>query len=110
MVTLPGNMLSQEDAGNAGNVSLTIAQADMSGIDEETRNLIGDRPVIQLSLKVDGEPYAWSNENAPVTVSIPYTPTQQNWTTPSISPYGILTAAGNVVSFPTAGMTLPPEQ
>lgn len=64
-VTVPCDMLGSEKI--QGKVSLTIAQADPKDItDREARERIGDRPVIRISLKVDGKPYAWSNENAPV--------------------------------------------
>jgi hypothetical protein len=99
-VTLPANMLTQETAAGAEKISLTIAQADVSGVDEETRNRIGERPVIQLSLKVDGEPYAWSNESAPVTVSIPYTPTEEELANPEHITVWYLDGEGNVVEVP----------
>ena len=101
-VTLPSSMLEQEAATGAKNVSLSIAQADVSGIDnEETRNRIGDRPVIQLNLKVDGKPYAWSNENAPVTVSIPYKPTTQELADPEHITVWYIDGKGNVVEVPS---------
>jgi hypothetical protein len=100
-VTVSGDMLEQEATAGAQNVSLTIAQADLSGMDEETRNRIGGRPVIELSLKVDGEPYAWSNENAPVTVSIPYTPTAQELADPEHITIWYIDGQGNVVEVPS---------
>lgn len=99
-VTLPANMLTQETAAGAENISLTIAQADISGLDEGTRNQIGDRPVIQLSLKVDDEPYAWSNESVPVTVSIPYIPTKQELADPEHITVWYIDGEGNAVSVP----------
>ena len=100
-VTLPGNMLAQETVAGAQNVSLTIAKADMSDIDEETRALIGNRPVIQLSLEVDGESYEWSNEDAPVTVSIPYTPTAEELADPEHITVWYIDGKGNVVEVPS---------
>ena len=101
VVTLPTNMLTQETAAGAENISLTIAQADVSGLDEETRDRIGDRPVISLSLKVDGVPYAWHNEKAPVTVSIPYTPTAQELADPEHITIWYIDGDGNVVEVPS---------
>lgn len=100
-VTLPTNMLTQETAAGAENISLTIAQADISAVDEETRNRISDRPVIQLSLELDGELYAWSNESAPVTVSIPYTPTEEELADPEHITVWYIDGAGNVVEVPS---------
>ena len=100
-VTLPGNMLAQEGAAGSSEVSLTIAQADLQGVDEETRDLIGDRPVLQLSLEVDGKPHAWSNENAPVTVSIPYTPTEEELLDPEHIVVWYIDGSGNAISVPS---------
>ncbi|HYE81728.1 MAG TPA: S-layer homology domain-containing protein [Clostridia bacterium] len=100
-VTVPGNMLSQQTGTAAGKVSLNIAKADMTGITEEKRNWIGDRPVIQLSLKVDGKPYAWRNENAPVTVSIPYQPTPQEHADPEHIAVWYIDGQGNMVEVPS---------
>jgi hypothetical protein len=63
-VILKGSMLTPEAVAGVQNVSLTVAQADISGIDKEIRDQIGGRPVIQLSLKVDRNPYTWSNDTA----------------------------------------------
>jgi hypothetical protein len=103
-VTMPGNMLAQQSGTTTtadGSISLSIAKADLTGVDEETRNRIGDRPVIQLSLKVDGNPFAWSNVDAPVTVSIPYKPTAQELANPEYITVWYLDGSGNVVEVPS---------
>jgi hypothetical protein len=100
-VTLPGSMLTQEAAAGAKNVSLTIAQADISGIDKGIRDQIGDRPVIQLNLRVDGRPYEWSNESAPVTVSISYKPTAQELANPEHITVWYIDGKGKVVEVPS---------
>lgn len=101
-VTLPGHMLTQKVEAGAKNVSLTIAQADVLDIEDEAiRNRIGDRPVIQINLKVDGKPYTWSNENAPVTVSIPYKPTVQELADPEHITVWYIDGEGNAVEVPS---------
>lgn len=100
MVILPGSMLPKEIVAGAENVSITIAHADVSSIGEEIKNRIGDRPVIQLSLTVDGELYAWNNENASVTVSIPYTPTPTELIDSEHIVVWYIDENGNVVSVP----------
>ncbi len=99
-VTLPTNMLTEEAVAGAENISLTIAQADVSGMDEEIRNQIGNRPVIQINLKVDGEPYPWHNESVPVKVSIHYTPTAQEKANPEHITIWYIDGDGNVVEVP----------
>jgi hypothetical protein len=74
-VTLPSDMLTQDTSAGGINVSISIARAEVSGIEnEEIRNSIGNRPLIQLNLSLDGRQTDWSNTNSPVIVSIPYTP------------------------------------
>lgn len=100
-ITLPGGMLAEDAAEGARDITLSVQRADVSAIeDEETRSLIGDRPVIQLSLNIDGEAYFWSNPNAPVTVSIPYTPSEEELADPEHIVIWYIDGAGNVISVP----------
>lgn len=101
-VTIPGNMLTAA-AGAAGaqNISLTIATADKSKLAAEVQAQIGSRPVIELSLKIDGEQISWSNESAPVTVTIPYTPTAEELKDPEHITVWYIDGSGNVVSIPS---------
>lgn len=74
-VTVPGNMLNATDTAGAQNISLTITAVDKSKLAANVQTQIGNKPIIELSLMTDGKQTSWNNENAPVTVSIPYTPT-----------------------------------
>ncbi len=74
---IPDNMFKASEVPGDGTLSIVIAPADTSKLDAKTRSEIGDRPVIDLSAKINGKPVAWNNPNAPVTVSIPYTPTAE---------------------------------
>jgi len=100
-VTLPSDMMDDEDINGAENVSLSVSIADREGIDQETLEQIGDRPVIQLEMKADGKSYAWSNPDAPVTVSIPYTPTAEELEDPEHITVWYIDGAGNVVEVPS---------
>ena len=77
VLTVPGNMLSGSEMGEDVDVTLTVAEADPKDLSEEVKKAIGDRPVIELSLKVDGKAVEWNNPEAPVIVSIPYSPTDE---------------------------------
>ncbi|NSW89294.1 MAG: cadherin-like beta sandwich domain-containing protein [Firmicutes bacterium] len=99
-VTLPGNMLAGTGFENQGDVGLTIKNVDKSTLPEEVRNAVGDKPVIQLGLTVDGEQKAWNNPDAPVTVSIPYTPTAAELADPEHIVVWYIDGSGNVVSVP----------
>jgi hypothetical protein len=99
-VTIPGNMLDAADAYGAQTASLTIAAGDRSKLQEDVQAQIGDRPIIELTLKVDGKPAVWSNENAPVTVSVPYTPTEEELEDPEHITVWYIDGSGKAVAVP----------
>jgi hypothetical protein len=74
-LTLPGDMLKA--VGMAGTAEISVYEGDKSSLPQEVRELIGDRPLLGLSLYIDGKPAPWNNPNSPVTVKIPYTPTAE---------------------------------
>jgi hypothetical protein len=94
-------MLSTENSGTAQNVSLRIAAADKTRLDESVQAQIGDRPVIELSLKLDGQQVSWSNESASVTVSVAYTPTAEELMDPENITVWYIDGSGNVISVPS---------
>ncbi|HWR55622.1 MAG TPA: S-layer homology domain-containing protein [Negativicutes bacterium] len=97
-VTLPGNMLS--GTGITGDAGLTIGTGDKSNLPDEVKAAIGDRPLIQLSLSVDGRQTDWNNPDAPVTVSVPYTPTAEELANPESIVVWYIDGLGNAVSVP----------
>ena len=76
-VTVPSNMLTGIAGINGKNAEISISQGNKDSLSSEAKAAIGDRPLISLTLKIDGVQTDWSNSNAPVTVSIPYTPTAE---------------------------------
>lgn len=73
-ITLPGNMLEKDQIGNHKTVTVSMESVGKGNLSPEVQKLIGDRPVIKLKLIADNEIMEWNNPDAPVTVSIPYTP------------------------------------
>lgn len=96
-ITIPSNMLSAIDGKKAG---ITISQGDRPGLSDEIKTAIGHRPLVQLTLTVDGKQAAWNNPDAPVTVSIPYTPSAAELETPEHIVVWYIDGSGNVVSVP----------
>jgi len=73
---LPGNMFNSTQTSNMQNISLSMELIDKSNINEtDVREKIGDRPIINISIKSDGKIVEYNNPNVPVTISVPYTPT-----------------------------------
>jgi hypothetical protein len=61
---------------------------------------IGDRPLVQLTLSVDGKQTDWNNPDAPVTVSIPYTPTAAELQNPGSIVIWYIDGSGKAVCIP----------
>jgi len=74
---------------------ISIGQANKSSLPDDVKAAIGDRPLISLSLLIDGKQTDWSNPDAPVTVSIPYTPTADELNNPDSIAVWYIDGSGN---------------
>lgn len=72
---LSGGMFGFNETSGAKEVTFTIASVGKDTLAEAIKSSIGMRPLIDVSVKLDGEPVAWSNPDVPVVISIPYVPT-----------------------------------
>lgn len=72
-IVVPSNMLNKTLAKGGSDTSINIAKVDLSTLPPEVADTIGNAPVIDISLTINGTVKEWSNPNAPVTISIPYT-------------------------------------
>lgn len=86
---------------NGGNAGISIGQGDKSNLPDEVKEALGDRPLIQLTLAVDGRQTDWNNPDAPVTVSIPYSPTAEELANPESIVIWYIDGRGNAVSVPS---------
>jgi lactocepin len=100
-ITLPSNMLISENNPGAKDVSLTIESADKTKLSAALLTQIGNHPIVELELRIEGQVVAWNNENAPVTVSILYEPTEAEKADPEHIAVWYIDGAGNVVSVPS---------
>lgn len=99
-ITLPSNMLTGVSDISGSKAEVTIGKGDKSAIPEHMKAAIGDKPLIQLTLSIDGKQTDWSNRNAPVTVSVPYTPTAAELANPESIVVWYLDGSGKAVSVP----------
>jgi hypothetical protein len=97
---VPANMLTGIQGINGDAVKITIARGDVSALSDEMKAHIGSRPLIQLTLTVDGVQSDWYNPNAPVTVSIPYIPTSEELATPESIVIWYIDGSGKAVCVP----------
>jgi hypothetical protein len=98
-VTIPGSMLT--GTGLTGEAAVTIGAGDKSVLPDEVKAALGDKPLISLSLSIDGRQTGWSNPDAPVTVAIPYTPTAEELLSPESIVIWYIDGSGNAVSIPS---------
>ena len=80
--TIPNNMLTGITGISSKEVAITIGQGNKAELSADVKAALGNRPLVQLSLTADGKQIEWNNPNAPVTVSIPYSPTQEELKNP----------------------------
>ena len=100
-ITLPDNMLSGIAEAEGKEVAgITIGYGDKSGLPDEVKAAVGDRPILQLTMTLDGEQTDWNNPDVPVTVSVPYTPTAAELADPEHIVVWYIDGAGNAVSVP----------
>jgi hypothetical protein len=97
---VPSNMLTGAIGISGSKAEISIGQGDKSGLPSDVKTAIGDKPLISLSLSVDGKQTDWSNPDAPVTVSIPYTPTTAELQNPESIVIWYIDGSGNAVSVP----------
>jgi len=75
-IEAPTNMFKPDDVAGATKVALSIGTADITSLsNEEVKGQIGDRPVIELKATADGRQISWHNPDAPVKITVDYTPT-----------------------------------
>ncbi|MNO29662.1 Endo-1,4-beta-xylanase A precursor [compost metagenome] len=98
-IQIPSNMLSNV-TDNAEQVSIRISKVSTDSLNAATRNLIGNRPVIDLSVVAGDKVIAWNNPNAPVTVAIPYTPTAEELSHPDLIVVWYIDGKGNAIPVP----------
>jgi YVTN family beta-propeller protein len=75
-VTLPGAMLKTLAGDAQKTIEIIVGEGDSKDLSEAEKTAAGDRPLIALSLALDGKQSGWSDRSMPVTVTIPYTPTE----------------------------------
>lgn len=100
-IVISGNMLAGTAASSNKEAGLEIGLGDKSKLAPEVKAALGDRPIIQLTLALDGKATAWSNPDAPVTVSVPYKPTAGELKNPEMIVVWSMDEYGNLTTIPS---------
>ncbi|MCR8634215.1 S-layer homology domain-containing protein [Paenibacillus radicis (ex Xue et al. 2023)] len=95
-VLLSSSMFHENEITNE-DIALQIGDAGLRKLNESLISQIGDRPVIDISLKSSNNTISWSNPDAPVTVSVPYSPNVEELQSPEHIVVWYLTGDGQVV-------------
>ncbi|PWV99508.1 GH35 family endo-1,4-beta-xylanase [Paenibacillus cellulosilyticus] len=101
-IDIPSNMLAKTDIGAADHVTIRVSDVSTAALNEAVRQQIGDRPVINLEVLVDGSVISWNDPNAPITVSIPYKPTAEELLNPDQIIVWYVDGSGQVIPVPNS--------
>lgn len=96
-ITLPSNMLTGTDTASGSKAQISIGTVKPGDLPMDAQDKVGTRPIVSLSMSIDGKAVAWNNPNAPVTVSIPYTPTAEELKNPDRITVWYIDGSGNLV-------------
>ncbi|NLA86679.1 MAG: S-layer homology domain-containing protein [Clostridiales bacterium] len=81
-ISMPSDMLSPLSGISGQTARINIGRGSVSSLPNNVKEALGDRPIVQLTMSVNGTQTDWSNPDAPVTVAIPYTPTAEESANP----------------------------
>lgn len=98
-IVIPSNMFKENEL-TASEVGLRIARADIGKLNESVQKKIGAHPVIELSILAGDNVIAFNNQKAPVTVSIPYSPTAEERKDPEHIVVWYIDGKGDIHSVP----------
>ncbi len=99
-ISAPSNMLEGVEGVNGSNVEIAIGLGDKSNLSQDIKDAIGDKPLIRLTLSVDGEQTDWNNPNGSVSVAVPYEPTEEELANTESLVVWYIDGSGKAVSIP----------
>lgn len=100
-VTVPGNMFAASELANKAAIEISVAPVDASTLGKDIAKAVGNKPIIDISAAIDGKAVAWNNPNAPVTITIDYTPTKEELKKPDHIVVWYVDGSGRMISVPS---------
>ncbi|MCR8631289.1 S-layer homology domain-containing protein [Paenibacillus radicis (ex Xue et al. 2023)] len=100
-VVIQPNILKNIDLSAAKEITLTIGLKDKNDLPTALKSQIGNRPVIDLTISVDGKVIPFNNPNTSVTVSVPYQPTAEEMQNPEHIVVWYIDEQGSAQAVPT---------
>ncbi|NOU96797.1 cellulosome anchor protein [Paenibacillus sp. LMG 31456] len=95
------NMLNNIDLSTAKEITLKIGLKDKNDLPDAVKSKIGNRPVLDLTITVDGKVIPFNNPNTSVTVSVPYQPTAEELQNPEHIVVWYIDQQGAIQAVPT---------
>jgi hypothetical protein len=99
-IIVSDNMFKDSDIKKAENVGIFVGAADISGLKSDIKAKIGNRPVVELYVSVDGKAIGWKNKDVYITISVDYTPTAEELKNPDSIVVWYMDGKGKVNSVP----------
>lgn len=81
-VKIHSAMLQADELQDAKQITLSVRKAGADELSDADQAKVGGKPVLDITLMVDGVVYPWSNPNAPVELFIPYSPSAEERANP----------------------------
>jgi hypothetical protein len=100
-LTIPDNAFKEQDIKGASQIGISVAVADTSSLPKELKEKIGNKPVLELSVLMNGTPIAWKNNQSPITVTMDYQPTPEERKNPAHIAIWYIDGQGKVVKLPS---------
>jgi len=101
-ITLPSNMLAGTSSISGNQAQIHIGAVKSGDLPKDAQEKVGNHPIVSLSLSIDGKATVWNNPGAPVTVSIPYTPTAEELKNPEQITAWFIDGSGKLIEMKDA--------
>ncbi|WP_246320301.1 sugar-binding protein [Paenibacillus qinlingensis] len=100
-LTIPDNAFKAQDMKDASQVGISVAVADISSLPKKLKEKIGNKPVLELSVLMNGTPIAWKNNQSPITVTMDYQPTPEERNNADHIAIWYIDGQGKVIKLPS---------
>ncbi|BBI35882.1 S-layer homology domain-containing protein [Cohnella abietis] len=100
-IAIPANMLEGVVETKGKMARITIGVGDKTGLSVETKAAVGNRPLVEVTLALDGVQTPWNNPLAAVRITIPYVPTAEELENPEHIVILYIDGNGKVIAVPS---------
>lgn len=106
---IPSHMLSNISLNAAKQMGIRIGKADAGSLPVSVQNNVGERPVVQMEVRVDGQIITFNNPEASVTVGVPYQAANEELQNAEHLTVWYINSQGKAEAVPTGKYNASPE-